>query len=57
MYILFDFVNILHKMTNRSSSKQHCFVGKDFPKAKKSKKRNKFKARMRREEAAKAKSE
>jgi len=39
-------------MTNRSSSKQHCFVGKKFPKAKKGKKRNKYLARLRREEAA-----
>lgn len=38
-------------MTNRSSSKQHCFVGKKFPKAKKGKKRNKYLARLRREEA------
>lgn len=39
-------------MTNRSSSKQHCFVGKDFPKAKARKKRNKAKARARREAQA-----
>lgn len=39
-------------MSNRSSSKQHCFVGKNFPKAKKGKKRNKFLARKRREEEA-----
>ena len=44
-------------MTNRSSSKQHCFVGKSFPKAKKSKKRNKFKARLRREAAVEQKAE
>lgn len=42
-------------MTNRSASKQHCLVGKNFPKATKSKKRNKYKARLRREEAAQAK--
>lgn len=39
-------------MSNRSSSKQHCLVGKNFPKKTKSKKRNKFKARQRREAAA-----
>jgi hypothetical protein len=36
-------------MSNRSSSKQHCLVGKKFPKAKARKKRNKAKARARRE--------
>jgi hypothetical protein len=39
-------------MTNRSSSKQHCFVGKSFPKAKARKKRNKANARARREAVA-----
>ena len=39
-------------MSNRSTSKQHCLVGKKFPKAKAWKKRNKAKARARREAAA-----
>jgi hypothetical protein len=38
-------------MSNRSSSKQHCLVGKKFPKAKAWKKRNKLKARLRRQAA------
>jgi len=37
-------------MSNRSSSKQHGLVGNNRPVAKKRKKRNKFKARLRREE-------
>jgi len=41
-------------MSNRSTSKQHCLVGKKFPKAKAWKKRNKAKARARREAAAQA---
>lgn len=39
-------------MTNRSSSKQHCLVGKKFPKAKARHKRNKANARARREAAS-----
>jgi len=35
-------------MSNRSTSKQHCLVGKKFPKAKAWKQRNKAKARARR---------
>lgn len=41
-------------MTNRASSKQHCLVGKEFPKAKARKKRNKAAARARREAKAAA---
>jgi len=41
-------------MTNRSNSKQHCLVGKKFPKAKAWKQRNKAKARARREAATQA---
>ena len=37
-------------MTNRSSSKQHCLVGKKFPKKTGAKKRNKQKAQARRAE-------
>ena len=36
-------------MTNRSSSKQHCLVGNIRPKSKAYKRRNKAKARARRE--------
>ncbi len=35
-------------MSNRSSSKQHCLVGKKFPKKTGAKKRNKMKAQARR---------
>jgi len=38
-------------MSNRSSSKQHGLVGNKRPVAKTRKKRNKFKARLRREAA------
>jgi len=41
-------------MTNRSSSKQHCLVGKKFPKKTGAKKRNKLKAQARRAEKLKA---
>jgi len=41
-------------MSNRSTSKQHCLVGKKFPKAKAWKKRNKAKARARKEAQASA---
>lgn len=37
-------------MTNRSSSHQHCLVGKKFPKSKLRKRQNKSLATVRREE-------
>lgn len=37
-------------MTNRASSKQHCFVGKEFPSSKFRKRQNKQLAAVRRDE-------